>query len=147
MCIARTVSITVICNASNTVTHVSENIMDLLKELALKGKLIFVVIHQPSSDIFKMFDKLIILDLGGYAIYNGNPVDAVMYFKKQINHAKSDESECITCGNVNPEQIFNIIESKVVDEYGNQIGWKIDNRPRRQDAKKVYIDNGAFFIC
>lgn len=98
----------------------SENIMDLLKELALKGKLIFVVIHQPSSDIFKMFDKLLILDQGGYPIYNGNPVDAVMYFKKQINHVKSDESECITCGNVNPEQIFNIIESKVVDEYGNQ---------------------------
>jgi hypothetical protein len=36
----------------------AENIMDLLKELALKGKLIFVVIHQPSSEIFKMFDKL-----------------------------------------------------------------------------------------
>lgn len=98
----------------------SENIMDLLKELALKGKLVFVVIHQPSSEIFKMFDKLLILDVGGYPIYNGNPVDGVMYFKKRINHVKSDESECHTCGNVNPEQIFNIIESKVVDEYGNQ---------------------------
>lgn len=97
----------------------SENIMDLLKELALKGKLIFVVIHQPSSDIFKMFDKLMILDVGGYPIYNGNPVDAVIYFKKLVNHVNADESECITCGNVNPEQIFNIIESKVVDEYGN----------------------------
>ncbi|HTL80512.1 MAG TPA: ATP-binding cassette domain-containing protein, partial [Bacteroidia bacterium] len=97
----------------------SENIMDLLKELALKGKLVFVVIHQPSSEIFKMFDKLIILDVGGYPIYYGNPVDAVVYFKKMVNHVNSDESECPTCGNVNPEQIFNIIESKVVDEYGN----------------------------
>ncbi|HET6992485.1 MAG TPA: ATP-binding cassette domain-containing protein, partial [Bacteroidia bacterium] len=97
----------------------SENIMDLLKELALKGKLVFVVIHQPSSDIFKMFDKLLILDRGGYPIYNGNPVDAVVYFKKMVNHVNSDESECPACGNVNPEQIFNIIESKVVDEYGN----------------------------
>jgi ABC transport system ATP-binding/permease protein len=26
--------------------------------------------------------------------------------------------QCETCGNVNPEQIFNIIEAKVVDEYG-----------------------------
>ena len=32
----------------------SENVMDLLRELTLKGKLIFVVIHQPSSDIYKM---------------------------------------------------------------------------------------------
>lgn len=97
----------------------SENIMDLLKELALKGKLIFVVIHQPSSDIFKMFDKLLILDQGGYSIYNGNPVDAVIYFKTLINHVNCNESECPECGNVNPEQIFNIIESKVVDEYGS----------------------------
>jgi ABC transport system ATP-binding/permease protein len=97
----------------------SENIMDLLKQLTLKGKLIFVVIHQPSSDIFKMFDKLIILDVGGYPIYYGNPVDSVIYFKKYINHVSSNESECVTCGNVNPEQVFNIIEAKVLDEYGN----------------------------
>jgi len=100
----------------------SENIMDLLKELALKGKLVFVVIHQPSSDIFKMFDNLFILDTGGYPIYYGNPVDAVIYFKKAINHVNANESECHECGNVNPEQIFNIIETKVVDEYGNITG-------------------------
>lgn len=97
----------------------SENIMDLLKELALKGKLVFVVIHQPSSDIFKMFDKLMILDVGGYPIYYGNPVDSVIYFKTAVNHVNSNESECMECGNVNPEQVFNIIESKVLDEYGN----------------------------
>ncbi|MEM7108526.1 MAG: ATP-binding cassette domain-containing protein [Bacteroidota bacterium] len=97
----------------------SENIMDLLKELSLKGKLIFVVIHQPSSDIFKMFDKLVILDTGGYQIYYGNPVEAVVYFKETINLINSDEGECHECGNVNPEQIFNIIETRVVNEYGN----------------------------
>lgn len=98
----------------------SENIMDLLKELALKGKLVFVVIHQPSSDIFKMFDKLLLLDNGGYPIYNGNPVESVIYFKTIINQVNANESECVTCGNVNPEQIFNIIEAKVLDENGNQ---------------------------
>jgi ABC-type multidrug transport system ATPase subunit len=97
----------------------SENIMDLLKELALKGKLVFVVIHQPSSDIFKMFDQLLILDNGGYPIYFGNPVDSVIYFKTAVNHINCNESECLECGNVNPEQVFNIIESKVLDEYGN----------------------------
>lgn len=97
----------------------SENIMDLLKELTLRGKLIFVVIHQPSSDIFKMFDKLFLLDQGGYPIYYGNPVESIIYFKKLVNHVNLNESECPACGNVNPEQIFNIIEAKVVDEYGN----------------------------
>lgn len=97
----------------------SENVMDLLRELTLKGKLIFVVIHQPSSDIYKMFDKMIILDTGGYMIYYGNPVEGVMYFKRMDAQINSEVGECPTCGNVNPELIFNIIEAHVVDEFGN----------------------------
>jgi ABC-type multidrug transport system ATPase subunit len=96
----------------------SENIMDLLKDLAVKGKLIFVVIHQPSSEIYKMFNQLLVLDTGGYLIYNGDPVGAINYFKSCINHANRDESECPVCGNVNPEQILSIINSSVLDEYG-----------------------------
>ena len=96
----------------------SENILDLLKELSLKGKLVFVVIHQPSSDIFKMFDRLLILDTGGYLIYNGNPIDSIMYFKSKVQHADWNESECPECGNVNPEQVFNIVETSVLDEFG-----------------------------
>jgi ABC-type multidrug transport system ATPase subunit/uncharacterized tellurite resistance protein B-like protein len=98
----------------------SENIMDLLKDLTLKGKLVFVVIHQPSSDIFKMFDQLLILDTGGYLIYNGDPIDSIIYFKSRVHHANWSESECHECGNVNPEQVFNIVESLVIDEYGKQ---------------------------
>ncbi|MFN7294929.1 MAG: hypothetical protein ACK5T9_01585, partial [Bacteroidota bacterium] len=96
----------------------SEIIIDLLKTLALKGKVVFVVIHQPSSDIFKVFDKLLILDKGGYPIYLGNPVEAVTHFKNAVNYINPNESECIMCGNVNPEQIFNIIETRVLDENG-----------------------------
>jgi ABC transport system ATP-binding/permease protein len=98
----------------------SENIMDLLKDLTLKGKLVFVVIHQPSSDIFKMFDNLLILDSGGFLIYNGNPVDSITYFKSKVHQANWADSECHVCGNVNPEQIFNIVESLVIDEYGKE---------------------------
>jgi len=96
----------------------SENILDLLKELTFKGKLVFVVIHQPSSDIFKMFDRLLILDTGGYLIYNGDPIDSIEYFKSRVQAADWNESECPTCGNVNPEQIFNIVETNVLDEFG-----------------------------
>ncbi len=96
----------------------SENVIDLLKELSLKGKLIFVVIHQPSSDIYKMFDKMIILDTGGFPAFSGNPIEAVTYFKKATNQIGSDKGQCASCGNVTPELIFNLMEAKVVDEYG-----------------------------
>jgi len=98
----------------------SENIMDLLKELSLNGKIVFVVIHQPSSQIFKMFDRLLILDTGGFQIYYGMPVESVVHFKDAMKMIDSEEGECSACGNVNPEQVFDIIETKVLDEYGNQ---------------------------
>ncbi|MGZ3901264.1 MAG: ATP-binding cassette domain-containing protein, partial [Bacteroidia bacterium] len=97
----------------------SENVMDLLKEITIKGKLVFVVIHQPSSDIFKMFDKLLILDTGGYPAFYGNPIESVMYFKKVTNQINSEVGECYACGSVNPETIFNLMELKEIDEYGN----------------------------
>jgi len=96
----------------------SENILDLLKELSLKGKLVFVVIHQPSSHIFKMFDRLLIMDTGGFLIYNGNPIDSIRYFKSKLGYPSKNASSCTSCGNVNPEQIFNIVETCVLDENG-----------------------------
>lgn len=116
----------------------SENIIDLLKELSLKGKLVFAVIHQPSSDIFKMFDKLVVLDTGGYQIYYGNPVDAVTYFKRSINLINSEQGECISCGNVNPEQIFNIIETRVINEYGN---FTNERKFSPEQWEKKFIEN------
>ncbi|MBA4239318.1 MAG: ABC transporter [Sphingobacteriaceae bacterium] len=130
----------------------SENVMDLLKELSQKGKLIFVVIHQPSSDIFKMFDKLILLDVGGYQIYYGNPVEGVMYFKKATNQLNSDIGECDSCGNVNPELIFNLIESKEIDEYGtftdkrkfSPLDWN-ELYNKKQSEKTDYVDSDEVF--
>ena len=98
----------------------SENIMDLLKELALRGRVVFVVIHQPSSDIFKLFDKLLLMDQEGHPVYCGDPVDAVVYFKRVTGQVDSEQGQCEACGNVNPEQIFNILEAKIVDEYGHE---------------------------
>lgn len=96
----------------------SEKMMLLLKELTRKGKLVVAIIHQPSSEIFKLFDRLWILDKGGYPIYNGNPIDAVVYFKTMNTQVNAAESECPRCGNVIPEQILQIIEAREIDERG-----------------------------
>ena len=96
----------------------SENVIALLKEQALKGKLVISTIHQPSSVLFKQFDHLIVLDKGGYPVYSGNPIDGVNYFKKQAGKVDADESQCLNCGNVNPDDILSIIEERDVDESG-----------------------------
>ncbi|PIB34558.1 hypothetical protein BFP72_03600 [Reichenbachiella sp. 5M10] len=97
----------------------SEKVMHLLKEQTRNGKLVVIIIHQPSSEIYKLFDKIWILDKGGYPIYAGNPIDAIVYFKTMNTQVNAAESECRTCGNVIPEQILHIIETKEIDEKGS----------------------------
>jgi ABC-type multidrug transport system ATPase subunit len=92
----------------------SEKVMNLLKNQALTGKLVFTIIHQPSSDILKMFDRLWILDKGGYMIYDGDPVEALVYFKTETSQANAAESECPNCGNIETENILHIVEVKLL---------------------------------
>lgn len=110
----------------------SENVMFLLKEQAMKGKLLVVNIHQPSSDLFKLFDHLVVLDKGGYPVYSGNPVEGISYFKELTQRVDAGESECPTCGNTNPEEILQIIEDRDVDEFGEF------TQKRRTDAEEWY---------
>ncbi len=52
-------------------------------------------------------------------VYYGNPVEAAIHFKEVDNQVNASVGECPVCGNVNPEMIFNILEARQVDEYGN----------------------------
>jgi len=98
----------------------SEVVMNLLKEQTDRGTLVIVNIHQPGSDLYKMFDKIMIIDKGGYQIYYGNPSEAIVYFKSRAGYANADEDQCEKCGNVNSDQLLQIIEAKVVNENGKQ---------------------------
>lgn len=95
----------------------SEMIIGLLSHLSKKGKIIFVIIHQPGSDIYKKFDKLLLLDVGGKLAYYGNSLKAIQYFKKFFP-VRDDFIECPSCGNVNPEIIFNVLEKKELGKDG-----------------------------
>jgi hypothetical protein len=92
--------------------------MNLLKGQASNGKLVIVNIHQPSSKVFRLMDKLWVLDKGGYPIYSGNPQDAIVYFKTISTQVNATESGCPKCGALNPDQILEIVEAKMVNQDG-----------------------------
>ena len=96
----------------------SEIVLNLLKEQTYKGKLVIVNIHQPGSDLFKLFDKIIILDKGGYQIFYGNPNASIVYFKTLSKLANPEEDQCTKCGNINTDQVLQIVEAKIVNEHG-----------------------------
>ena len=116
----------------------TEKVINLLKEQTLKGKLIVVNIHQPSSDVYKLFDRLWLLDKGGYPVFDGNPIDAVTYFKEAANYADAETSACPTCGNVNPEIVLNIIDEKALNSSGEVSD---ERKMTPQEWHELYLKN------
>ncbi|MGQ1948270.1 ATP-binding cassette domain-containing protein [Geofilum sp. OHC36d9] len=88
----------------------SEMLIDVLREVADKGRIVVLNIHQPSSDIFKLFDKLLFIDQGGYPVYFGPAVRVVSYLKEALKLVDAHESECPLCGSLNPDDIFHLVE-------------------------------------
>ena len=114
----------------------TEKVINLLKEQTLKGKLIVVNIHQPSSDVYKLFDRLWLLDKGGYPVFDGNPIDAITYFKEAANYADAETSACPMCGNVNPEIVLNIIDEKALNSNGEVSD---ERKMKPQDWHELYL--------
>jgi ABC-type multidrug transport system ATPase subunit len=59
-------------------------IINELKTLAKAGKTIFLTIHQPNSEIFELFDKLLLM-IDGRIIYQGRNNNTEAYFSDQFN--------------------------------------------------------------
>ena len=115
----------------------TEHVVGLLKEQTYKGRLVIVNIHQPSSDVYKLFDRLWLLDKGGYPVFDGNPIDAITHFKSAANYADADTSTCPVCGNVNPEIVLNIIDEKAIDNSGSI---SQERKVTPQEWHKMYLE-------
>lgn len=94
----------------------AEKITTLLKQQVLKGKLIFVNLHQPSDQVLRLFDKLIVIDKGGYPVYFGHPGEAYLYLVRRSEVVSSSK---FTKGFSESEKILEIIEDTTIDEFGN----------------------------
>lgn len=113
----------------------SEVVMSILKNIALQDKLVVVNIHQPSSDIYKLFDSIIIIDKGGFPIFWGNPNEAILHFKTISNRVNKNLSGCEFCGTLKPELIFEIVEERNVNELGQKT---TERKYSPEDWNKLY---------
>ncbi|KAE9530645.1 hypothetical protein AGLY_011107 [Aphis glycines] len=61
-------------------SYMAQNVVSVLKSMASKGKTIICTIHQPSSEVYSMFDKILLLASGRTA-FLGSTNDAIEFFK------------------------------------------------------------------
>ncbi|MDD4149213.1 MAG: ATP-binding cassette domain-containing protein [Bacteroidales bacterium] len=70
---------------SGLASNDSYNILSILKTVSQTEKLIVASVHQPDFDSLNLFDKIIILDEGGFIVYSGSPLSAAEYLRSKTN--------------------------------------------------------------
>lgn len=62
-------------------SFMAQNVVSVLKSMAKKGKTVICTIHQPSSEMFELFDKILLMAEGRVA-FLGRTDDACLFFKE-----------------------------------------------------------------
>jgi len=123
----------------------SEKVVEILKQLAVKGKIIFAVIHQPNYKIYNKFNKTIVLDNGGKLAYCGGSYNALQYFR-QFNRYDADVAN-YTFGKNDPDILLDTLEEPLRDIDGTVLPerkfppsfWKEKFKEHLQKLRSVKI--------
>jgi ABC-type multidrug transport system ATPase subunit len=100
----------------------SEHVIEIIRSLS-HNKIVLVTIHTPTSKIFQMFNKAILLDKGGRLVFFGTPQETLQYFAT-AEHEQQFGTElggCPSCGTTRPEFIFDVLETPLRDLSGDII--------------------------
>uniref|UniRef100_A0A0K8WJ67 ATP-binding cassette sub-family G member 1 n=1 Tax=Bactrocera latifrons TaxID=174628 RepID=A0A0K8WJ67_BACLA len=95
----------------------SLQIINYLKQLALDGRIIVCVIHQPSSKLMKLFDDVIVMSRGNM-VYSGPKADMIPTFEKAgftfPEYYNPADFALEVSSEEHNEQILNLIESNKI---------------------------------
>jgi ABC-type multidrug transport system ATPase subunit len=84
----------------------SSRIIEVLSNYSYKGKIVFTSITQTDIDTFAYFDRLFVLDNGGFPVYYGKIKDAWNYFCKLFKIPVTQHEK------IGPESINHLIITK-----------------------------------
>jgi len=122
----------------------SEHVIEIIRGMA-HNKIVLVTIHQPTSKIFQMFQKALLLDKGGKIVFFGTPTEMLSYFA-EAEHEQLFGTElggCKACGTTRPEFVFDVLETPLRDLSGDII-YEENNRgqlvPARRFSQEYWRD-------
>lgn len=114
----------------------SEHVIEIIRGMA-HNKIVLVTIHQPTSKIFQMFQKALLLDKGGKLVFFGTPTEMLSYFA-EAEHEQLFGTElggCQACGTTRPEFVFDVLETPLRDLSGDLI-YEENNRGQLVPARR-----------
>jgi len=114
----------------------SEHVIEIIRGMS-HNKIVLVTIHQPTSKIFQMFHKALLLDKGGRLVFFGTPTEMLSYFA-EAEHEQLFGTElggCQACGTTRPEFVFDVLETPLRDLSGDII-YEENNRGQLVPARR-----------
>ncbi|MEM1443503.1 MAG: ATP-binding cassette domain-containing protein, partial [Verrucomicrobiota bacterium] len=124
----------------------SEHVLEMIRGLT-HNKITLVSIHQPSSRLFHMFDKAILLDNGGKLAFFGTPAQMLEYFnearKQEGIHTSTftaDDGD-VESISLTPDFIFDVLETPLRD-LGGDVLYERDARGNLIPARRF---NSSFW--
>ena len=118
----------------------SEHVLEIIRGMT-HNKIILVTLHQPTSKLFQMFTKALLLDKGGRLAFFGTPQEMLAYFA-EAEHEQQFGTElggCPACGTTRPEFIFDVLETPLRDLSGDVI-YEENNRGQLVPARRFSPD-------
>ncbi|XP_065217450.1 protein white-like [Planococcus citri] len=129
-------------------SFMAQTVVTVLKSMAMKGRTIICTIHQPSSEVYAMFDKILLMAEGRVA-FLGSPTEANSFFTSlgspcPANHNPADffiqllavvpsqEEEC-------RDKIQKICDSYENSEYAQKL-YKECSHQRENKYKSIYTN-------
>lgn len=118
----------------------SEHVIEIIRGMS-HNKIVLVTIHQPTSKIFQMFHKAVLLDRGGKLVFFGTPQEMLKYFAEAEHqqHFGTALGGCEACGTTRPEFIFDVLETPLRD-LGGDIIFEENNRSQLVPARRFSPD-------
>ncbi len=107
----------------------SEHVLEIIRGLA-HHKIVLVSIHQPSTRLFHLFDKAMLLDQGGKLAFYGTPQEMLHYFEDAQNENLVPVGQVGTEVTLEthdpdragtPDSIFDVLETPLSDLGGTTI--------------------------
>ena len=99
----------------------AQDIVRLVRQLADRGRIVFLVTHDLSPQVMAQVDHLLVLARGGRLAYFGPPAEACAYF-----------------GVATPDAIFNRFQDKPDDEWGRAYRESADHRKYVRTREELF---------
>ncbi|MCK9583481.1 MAG: ATP-binding cassette domain-containing protein [Candidatus Cloacimonetes bacterium] len=100
----------------------AEQIIDILSKLCEQGKIVIITIHQPNSSVYRKFDQVMMMDMGGRVAFYGAPGESFAYFDEELqlltNHKTEIENKRHS---MTSDYFYDVISYPEYDEQGQPV--------------------------